>query len=184
MTKWAGSKIVDNRFCECYGPNNRLSLIGSPEFVVEVRSPSNSRTKDKAKRKRYFDNGAEIIWDVDDKKQVIYVYRLDSQKKPQTYTKNQEIDCEPLLPGWRRRVSDLFEDETPVEVIFSEVHAEGEKVGEVRAKQDTLIRLLQARFLDTPQEILNTIKQTHDMAQLDGWFDQAIMAPTLGDLNI
>ena len=198
------------------GPNNRPSLVGSPEFVVEVRSPSNTRTKDEAKRKRYFDNGAEIIWDVDEKKQIIYVYRADSQEKPQTYTKDHEIDCETLLPGWRRQVSDLFEEGVSVEVMFSEVvdtyreegreegekigeqrgreegekigeqrgREEGEKTGESRGKQDTLIRLLQARFTSLPDRVLNTIEQTHDVAQLDAWFDQALMAPTLDKLNI
>jgi len=61
---------------------------------------------------------------------------------------------------------------------------EGEKTGESRGKQDTLIRLLQARFTSLPDRVLNTIEQTHDVAQLDAWFDQALMAPTLDKLNI
>jgi len=222
-----------------HGPNDRPTLMGSPELVVEVRSPSNRRAQDKSKRKRYFDNGAEIIWDIDEKKQIIYVYRADSQNIPDVYTADDEVDCEPLLPGWRRRVSALFEEQAPVEVVFSEVHEdgkeigreegekigeqrgkeigreegekvgreEGEKIGEQRGKQigreegekigekrgreegeirrsqDMLIRLLQARFPDLSEQTLDIIKQSQDIAQLDNWFNQALMAQSLDELS-
>jgi len=154
------------------------------------RSPSNRRAQEEEKRKRYFDNGAEIVWDIDEKEQIIYVYRVASQDIADIYTIDDEIDCEPLLPGWRRQVSTLFEEEAPAEVVFREVHEDGkqigrevgEKVGEQRSKQDMLIRLLQARFVDISEQTLDAIRQTHDIAQLDSWFDQALMSQTLDEL--
>ena len=122
-----------------HGPNNRSTLMGSPEFVVEIRSPSNRRAQEQDKRERYFNNGAEIIWDIDEKEQIIYVYRVDAQDVADDYSGDDEIDCEPLLPGWRRRVSDLFKDQASVEVVLSEVvdtyQEKGEKIGEQRGKK-------------------------------------------------
>jgi|GEM_PF-2591340 len=86
--------------------------------------------------------------------------------------------------------------------MFSEVHEdgkeigreedkkigrkEGEKIGEQRGeqsgKQDMLIRLLQARFPDLPEQILETIKQTENISQLDGWFNQALMVQSFDEL--
>ena len=34
---------------------------------------------------------------------------------------DDEIDCEPLLPNWRRRVADIFAEEVSAEVIVGEV---------------------------------------------------------------
>jgi len=165
-----------------HGPNNRSTLMGSPEFVIEIRSPSNRRAQEEEKRKRYFDNGAEIVWDIDEKEQIIYVYRVASQDIADIYTIDDEIDCEPLLPGWRRQVSALFEEEAPAEVVFSEVHEDGKQIGLEIGKQDMLIRLLQARFVDISEQTLDAIRQTHDIAQLDSWFDQALMSQTLDEL--
>ena len=169
-----------------HGPNDRPTLMGSPELVVEVRSPSNRRAQEKKKRARYFRNGTEIIWDVDEKEEIIYVYRAGSQDVVETYAGDDEIDCEPLLPGWRRRVSDLFAERTSVEVVLSEVvetfQEKGREEGIEIGKQGMLIRLLQARFIDLPEQILAIIKQTHDATQLDSWFDQALMAQALDEL--
>lgn len=40
------------------------------------------------------------------------------------YTRDDEIDCEPLLPQWRRRVADIFDDEVSAEAIAGEVSEE------------------------------------------------------------
>jgi len=190
-----------------YGPNDRSTLMGSPEFVVEVRSPSNRRAQEKDKRKRYFDNGAEIIWDIDEKAQIIYVYRANSQNSAEVYTIDDEINCEPLLPGWRRQVSDLFAQQASVEVVLSEVvetyrekgkeigleegleegkeigREEGEKIGEQRSKQGMLILILQTRFTDVSEQILNIITQTQDIDELDNWLNQALVAQSVDELS-
>ena len=178
-----------------HGPNNRSTLMGSPEFVVEIRSPSNWRAQEEDKRERYFDNGAEIIWDIDEKAKIIYVYRADAQDEADEYSGDDEIDCEPLLPGWRRRVSDLFKEQASVEIVLSEVvdtyqekgkkigRAEGEKIGELRSKQEMLIRLLQARFPEVSEQALDIINQTQAIDQLDNWFSQALMAQSFDELS-
>jgi len=194
-----------------HGPNNRQMLMGCPELVVEIRSPSNRRTQEEKKRELYFKDGAEVIWDVDEDNEVIHVYQAEMPEVSTTYSGEDEIDCEPFLPGWRRKVSDLFSEDATVEVVFKEVvdtfrdkgekigeqrgkkigreegekigEQRGRKIGEQRTKQDMLIRLLQVRFPDLSEHTLSIIKQSQDMEQLDSWFNQALTAQSLDELS-
>jgi len=47
-----------------------------------------------------------------------------------------------------------------------------------------LIRLLQTRFPDLSEQVLNSIKQTDDIGKLDSWFNQALMAQSLDELSL
>ena len=55
----ARSGVIDS------GPNQRLLLQGGPELAVELRSPSNTRKEEQFKRQQYFENGTQVVWDVD-----------------------------------------------------------------------------------------------------------------------
>ena len=67
-----------NRDVIPYGPNQRPTLIGCPELVIESRSPSNWRKQEAAKRALYFAHGTKIVWDVDEANNEIYVYRAEA----------------------------------------------------------------------------------------------------------
>ena len=98
------------------GPNHRILLLVCPELVIESRSPSNRRKQEAMKRAQYFANGTELIWDVDEPNAVIYVYRATAPTRPLRYGKADEIECT-LLPGWRRRVVDIFADHLSAEAV-------------------------------------------------------------------
>lgn len=82
-------------------------LKGSPELVIEIRFPSNRRSQERKKRRKYFESGAVVIWDVDYQKRKIWVYEVGSPEKGQEYTEQDEISCEALLPGRKRKVADF-----------------------------------------------------------------------------
>lgn len=133
--------------CVPTGPNNRELLGGGPELVIEVRSPSNRRAQERRKRQFYFTNGVQIVWDVDAENQVIWVYRATAPNQPTRYGIEDELDCEPLLPGWRRDLVDIFAEEASAEAVAGEVavgwRAEGVEIGraegvEIGIKQRTL----------------------------------------------
>lgn len=117
------------------GPNNRILLLISPELVIESRSPSNRRRQEARKRAQYFAHGTEIVWDVDEANEVIYVYQAATPATPIRYGKTDEITCT-LLPGWRRRVADIFADRVSAEAVVGEVaeawRTEGIEIGEAR----------------------------------------------------
>ncbi|MEM7536774.1 MAG: Uma2 family endonuclease [Chloroflexota bacterium] len=118
-----------------HGTNDRPVFKGGPELVIEARSPSNTRKEEREKRTKYFANGVEVVWDVDEKRQKIWVYHDFAPTTPTEYGIDDTITCE-FLPGWRRRVADLFEEELSMEVaageIIEESRDEGIAIGEER----------------------------------------------------
>ncbi|MEM7539653.1 MAG: Uma2 family endonuclease [Chloroflexota bacterium] len=156
------------------GPNDRPIIYGGPELVVEARSPSNTRAKERLKRQQYFSNGTQIVWDVDDRQQKIWVYRASSPETPVEYGIEDEITCE-LLPRWRRRVADIFSDEVSARTLAGEVaddwieegREEGLAIGEERGVRNNILTTLpilsQACF---GQPLPSDISQRLQMADL------------------
>ena len=90
-------------------------------MVVETRSPSNRRAQERRKRELYFSNRAEVVWDVDMRGKRIYVYRAQSPLQPEVYEVGDVIGVEPFLPGWQRRVADIFSAQASAEAVAGEV---------------------------------------------------------------
>ncbi|MEM7538028.1 MAG: Uma2 family endonuclease [Chloroflexota bacterium] len=111
------------------GRNQRPTFMGGPELVVEARSPSNTRKEDREKREKYFANNVKFVWDVDEVRRKIWVYQASAPNAPIEYGIGDEITCE-LLPGWRRKVADIFaKDEIPLEAIAGEIMEESREEG-------------------------------------------------------
>jgi Uma2 family endonuclease len=69
-----------------------------PDFVVEIRSPSDRLSTVQAKMQEYIDNGARLGWLFDPPNRVVYVYRanqaVERLENPAT------ISGDPVLPGF------------------------------------------------------------------------------------
>lgn len=115
------------------GPNDRELIAGGPELVIEARSPSNRRAQERRKRQFYFANGVQIVLDVDADNQFIWVYHAGAPDQPLRFGIEDELHCEPLLPGWRRELADIFAEEASAEAVAGEVavawRAEGMVIG-------------------------------------------------------
>lgn len=124
-------RLTDNRIPT--GPNDREMIAGGPELVIEARSPSNRRTQERRKRQAYFDNGVQIVLDVDAENRMIWVYHANAPSRPTRYGIEDTLDCEPLLPGWRRDLVDIFAEQASAEAVAGEVadgwRAEGVEIG-------------------------------------------------------
>ena len=48
-----------------------------PEFVVEVRSPSDRLTRAKAKMEQWIANGVQLAWLIDGDAEMVYIYQKD-----------------------------------------------------------------------------------------------------------
>jgi Uma2 family endonuclease len=153
------------------GPHGRPTLQGGPELVIEVRSPSNWRAQERRKRGLYFENGVQIVWDVDEERQIIWVYRAEAPDEPIRYDADDEIDCEPLLPGWRRRVGDMFAARASAETVVGEVadrwRAEGIAEGAAKTLRRVLPRLVRAYFGVEPPADLPERLASCDLDQLE-----------------
>jgi Uma2 family endonuclease len=68
-----------------------------PDFVVELRSPSDTLETVQAKMREYLDNGAQLGWLIDPLEKKVYVYRPQA---PMVCLDNPEtVSGDPLLPG-------------------------------------------------------------------------------------
>jgi Uma2 family endonuclease len=69
-----------------------------PDFVVEIRSPSDRLSTVQAKMQEYIDNGARLGWLIDSGSRVVYVYRPN---QPVERLENPAaISGDPVLPGF------------------------------------------------------------------------------------
>jgi Uma2 family endonuclease len=94
-------------------PSNPMRFVeGPPTFAVEVRSEGDygpsAEIDMAAKRADYFEAGTQVIWDVDPIAECVHVYRAAAPDRADRYSRGQEVDAEPAVPGWRVAVDWIF----------------------------------------------------------------------------
>jgi Uma2 family endonuclease len=69
-----------------------------PDFVIELRSPSDSLPTLRSKMEEYINNGARLGWLIDPKRRVIEIYRPD--REVEILTSPSTVSGEDILPGF------------------------------------------------------------------------------------
>ena len=69
-----------------------------PDFVVELRSPSDSLKSLQDKMQEYMDNGARLGWLIDPKGKQVEIYRQGREKE--VLLSPTQLEGEEVLPGW------------------------------------------------------------------------------------
>jgi Uma2 family endonuclease len=77
-----------------------------PDFVVELRSESDSLARLQGKIEEYIENGAELGWLIDVSGKTVYVYRPNLPV--QVLENPAEVSGEPLLRGFVLRMDGIF----------------------------------------------------------------------------
>jgi len=85
-------------------PKGDLHL--APDLVVEVLSPGNSGIEVDEKLSEYLDAGVSLVWIVNPDRRTIRVYRGDGATR--LFRAADVIENEPLLPGFRLAVGEVF----------------------------------------------------------------------------
>jgi Uma2 family endonuclease len=89
--------VLRSRLTPLTAEQKRKFLPLCPDFVVEIRSPSDRLSTAQAKMQEYLDNGARLGWLIDPDDRVVYVYRpsqpVERLESPAT------ISGDPVLPG-------------------------------------------------------------------------------------
>jgi Uma2 family endonuclease len=80
-------------------------LMGAPDLVVEVLSPSNTATKMADRERTMFAGGCRQFWVVDSKKKTVRISTADGQS--QTYKTGDSIPLE-LFGGQPLALDDIF----------------------------------------------------------------------------
>jgi len=77
-----------------------------PDFVIELRSASNTLTELHLKMLEYIENGASLGWLIDPFKRQVYVYRPNEDvvvlDNPET------VSGDPLLPGFKLNLTEVW----------------------------------------------------------------------------
>lgn len=77
-----------------------------PDFVIELRSSTDSIKVLQAKMKEYIENGVKLGWLIDPKNKKVYVYRANGEVET---LKNPEIlSGEDILVGFELNVQEIF----------------------------------------------------------------------------
>jgi Uma2 family endonuclease len=78
----------------------------SPDFVIEVMSPSDRLKDAKIKMEEYRSNGVRLGWLIDRKKRTVYVYRPGEDIVE--YHDPQNLSGDPELPGFTADLQKVF----------------------------------------------------------------------------
>lgn len=78
-----------------------------PALIVEVLSPNDRLHKTLARSQEYLNLGVPLVWMIDPELRSVSVYRAN--QFPQVLDNSDELVAEDILPGFRCRVSDLFQ---------------------------------------------------------------------------
>lgn len=96
------------------GPDPGMRFYeGPPMFAVEVRSENDygplAESEMRKKRADYFAAGTLIVWDVDLLgEEVIKSYGAGNPAEPTVFRRGEIANADPVLPGWRFNVDNLF----------------------------------------------------------------------------
>jgi Uma2 family endonuclease len=97
----------------CTGPNpeigwkgNMAYLDGPPLLAVEIPSPTDEQVEIKSKVVSCLRAGVPLVWVVDPEFQTVTVHRPGAA--PVLFNVEQELTADPVLPGFRVPVAELF----------------------------------------------------------------------------
>ncbi|MBC8104814.1 MAG: Uma2 family endonuclease [Cytophagales bacterium] len=92
------------------GAERRPFARVSPDFVVEVMSPSDRAGEARSKVEEYAANGVRLGWLVDLKHQTVTIYRAGSA--PEVVDAPARLDASPDLPGFIADMTRVFRRDT------------------------------------------------------------------------
>ena len=78
-----------------------------PDFVIELRSPSDALKTVQEKMEEYRANGARLGWLIDPMTRRVHIYERDTT--PHELVSPSEVSAEPVLPGFVLNLSAIWE---------------------------------------------------------------------------
>jgi len=99
--------VVRSRLAEIPPEAKRRFLPLCPDFVVELRSPSDSLDELQAKMEEYRVNGARLGWLIDPEERRVYVYR--PERPVEALDRPGEVSGDPELPGFVLDLAAIWE---------------------------------------------------------------------------
>jgi len=87
------------QFTEAYPDWESLPVVGAPDFVAEIVSPTDRFSKVSGKVARYLSDGVALIWVIDREAKSIQVHTQGSNQIT-TYSGDDTLTADPTVPGF------------------------------------------------------------------------------------
>lgn len=100
--------IPKEQYCSFDKETRQKFLPYCPDFVMELRSPSDNLPDLQKKMEEWIANGTRLAWLIDPKTETAYIYRREGS--PQTVQGfHRSLDGEDVLPGLLLNLEELLE---------------------------------------------------------------------------
>ena len=100
------SWIADARLATLTDEQRERFIPLCPDFVVELRSPSDSLAAVHDKMREYMENGARLGWLIDPPGRQVFVYRPDSP--PERLEAPASVSADAVLPGFSLETDEIL----------------------------------------------------------------------------
>lgn len=84
-----------------------IPLVGAPDFVAEIVSPTDRFSDVSAKVARYLADGVRLIWLLDREQKTIQIHTQGS-KQATTYQADETVSADAVIPGYSLILNDLL----------------------------------------------------------------------------
>lgn len=102
------SAWITNEKWNILSPTERKKFLPAvPDFIMELRSPSDSLQPIQEKIAEFMECGCRLAWLIDPSTQQTTVYKADGSETQVPF--NQALTGEAVLPGFEVNLSDLFQ---------------------------------------------------------------------------
>lgn len=99
---------VRNEKWDALSDNEKEKIVPfAPDFLIELRSPTDSLTDLQAKMQEYVENGASLGWLIDPQTKRVYVYRPNEE--PKILENPKTVSGEPLLQNFTLNLKEIWE---------------------------------------------------------------------------
>ena len=99
------SWVSEERLAELTGEQMDKFLPLCPEFVLELRSPTDRSSVVKEKMQEYMENGAELGWLIDPQERCVYIYTPDGVEEQ---VEPQEVRGTGVLEGFVLELGEIW----------------------------------------------------------------------------
>ncbi len=101
------SWVRGERLAALTAEQKRKFLPLCPDFVIELRSPSDSLATLQAKMREYMENGARLGWLLDPESRLVHVYRPG--ESPQVLEGPDKLSGDPVLSSFTLDLKTIWE---------------------------------------------------------------------------